>query len=439
MDEDDQISQEELNEEQDSEQHQQSNSNIPDSGDIKNAKGKLDKVNKLAKGGKPPIPGTAGGTGGAGTASAGAGATSAVTAETGAMAGTAIAAEGTVVTGAATAPAWPFIIAAAIIIFLLMLLAFLIVGILSDGQIGHPNPDETPVSIIKTGPPEVPNNTNIIYRFIVTFDGVADDILIRDAIPKDTEYVASSPNAKTLDTNGDETSDVTLVKSVEWSLRDIQNTAPQSIFSLQTLSLTVRPLKSDVYIINQATSVLIGGSGNPSITPGESGYIPPSDDDCGGYYAADILKNSIHKNFGDPNCTMLANQRPEDKDRLHTHLTQLDPEYADYWFATIIPCESSFRANAFYTGSPSSGGAWGLLQMGASYAGDGPGPTPGLPPPIAGNNGEYDRGDVNWQLQASNAVNYNNLLRTIPDPITEDPNDSLEWQYWQCANGTHPE
>jgi hypothetical protein len=322
------------------------------------------------------------------------------------------------------------------IILLIFLLVFAIIMILegSDG-----NTPDSPVSIVKSGPAEVPNGTNIEYRFTVTFNGTADDILVRDSIPTDTEYVISSPSAKALDAGGAETSDATLVRSVEWSMKDIQNTAPQSSFSPQTLSLTVRPLKSDIYIINQATSTLIGGIGNPNITPGVGGYIPPSDDDCGGYYAADILKNSMHKNFGDPSCTMLANQKPEDKDRLHSLLTQIDPEYADYWFVTIIPCESSFRANAFYAGSPSSGGAWGLLQMGASYAGDGPGPTPGLPPPTPGNNGEHDRGDVNWQLQASNAVNYNNLLRTMPDPITEDPNDSLEWQYWQCANGTHPE
>jgi hypothetical protein len=318
----------------------------------------------------------------------------------------------------------PYVLAAIGIILLIFLLVFAIIMIFegSDG-----NTPDSPVSIVKSGPAEVPNGTNIEYRFTVTFNGIADDILVRDAIPTDTEYVISSPSAKALDASGVEASDVTLVKSVEWSMKDIQNAAPQSSFSPQTLSLTVRPLKSDIYIINQATSTLIGGIGNPNITPNPSGIISPNEDDCGGYYTSSINKNPLKKNFGDPSCTMLANNKPEDKAKLHQLLTLLDSQYANYWFTVIIPCESSFNPNNYANYYPElhdeypsldPDGVWGLLQMGSDLDGDG-----------SGKNGPLDRGDVDWARQIANGVDYSRWIQT---------QGGGQWAYWQCANDTHP-
>lgn len=428
-----------------------SDSGQPNLQDLNKTKGKIDEITRLAKGGpKPPVPAAAGesavgsGAGTAGAAEAGSAVTAAGgTAGTGAVAGGSAAAAGTGVAasttaaGAATAsaPLWPWILIVGIVLLILILIILFIIGLISDGELSS---TESPVSISKSGPAQVENGGLIAYSFDVSYSGTADDVKIRDPLPENTEYVSTSPLAKTLDASGNEATGSALVKSVEWSLKEIQGTSGKSTFSPQSLTLTVRPLSPDIYVINQAAAEVIGGSGDPNITPIEGEYIAPNTETCGGYY--NISLNALNKNFGDPNCTMLANQKPEDKNKLYDYLTSVDPTYADYWFTTIIPCESSYRTNAYNPGSPASGGAWGLLQMGASYAGGPPaGPTPGLPPPAGGKNHKTDRGDVNWELQISNAVDYNAYLRTIPRTPTEDnPSMTEEWNYWQCANGTHP-
>lgn len=177
-------------------------------------------------------------------------------------------------------------------------------------------------------------------------------------------------------------------------------------FSPQTVTLTLLPTEQDTYITNQATAHVIGAQ----IGSGSGGT--PNDDNCGGYY--DLTRNALGQNFGDPQCTMLANDNPTHMSNLYTLLEELDPNNALYWFTTIIPCESNFIPNAYLGpavggayGSPDAAGAWGMFQMGR------------------GLNGEYDHGDVVWELQVSNAINYNNMLREI----------NLEWQYWECARG----
>lgn len=177
-------------------------------------------------------------------------------------------------------------------------------------------------------------------------------------------------------------------------------------FSPQSVTLTLLPTEQDTYITNQATAHVIGAQ----IGSGSGGT--PNDDNCGGYY--DLTRNALGQNFGDPECTMLANDNPTHMDNLYLLLEELDPNNALYWFTTIIPCESNFIPNAYLGpavggayGSPDAAGAWGMFQMGR------------------GLNGEYDHGDVVWELQVSNAINYNNMLREI----------NLEWQYWECARG----
>jgi len=142
----------------------------------------------------------------------------------------------------------------------------------------------------------------------------------------------------------------------------------------------------------------------PPPPPG-SGGIQPNQDNCGGKYE---LKNPLG-NFGDPNCDF-------SKNGLYGLLKNLDPANADYWFNTIVPCESGYNPNAWLTGdpnaavhSPDPAGAWGLFQMGR------------------GKNGQYDHGDVIWQEpipsllgQAFNALEYNKLI-------------SGSFAYWACS------
>ena len=104
-------------------------------------------------------------------------------------------------------------------------------------------------------------------------------------------------------------------------------------------------------------------------------------------YAADIQKNPLKKNFGDPNCDFT-------KDELFKLLKQIDPGNANKWFNTIVPCESTYNPNTYapFSNSPDPAGTWGLYQMGR------------------GRNGQYDHGDVEWKIQTSNAVNYNKKI-----------------------------
>lgn len=140
------------------------------------------------------------------------------------------------------------------------------------------------------------------------------------------------------------------------------------------------------------------------------GYVAPAPpDSCGGKYSTAVGKTPLKLNFGDPACSF-------DKDKLHQQLQLADPVNADVWFNKIIPCESGYQPNAYagpQTGTPDANGAWGLYQMGSS--------TPaGQAPPAPGKNGENDRGDVNWEVQTTNAVATGKRIGTLG-------------KYWACA------
>lgn len=125
----------------------------------------------------------------------------------------------------------------------------------------------------------------------------------------------------------------------------------------------------------------------------------PSQSTCGGKYSFD---NPLGANFGDPACTFT-------KDKLYNTLMQNDPDNADYWYYTVIPCEApGYNPNEYYRCggagcTPDPNGAWGLFQMGR------------------GLNGQYDHGDVNWPKQVSNATTYRRNIGWGG------------WRYWACA------
>jgi uncharacterized membrane protein YgcG len=130
-----------------------------------------------------------------------------------------------------------------------------------------------------------------------------------------------------------------------------------------------------------------GGGGQTGATA--EGYVPPSADTCGGKYQ---LNSPIKKNFGDPSCKFT-------KDELNKLLKSKDPDNADWWFNKVAPCESQYNPNAFNGKAVDAAGAWGLFQMGSAK-------PPGAPPPAPGKNGPNDRGDVNWEVQVTNAAAY---------------------------------
>ena len=147
----------------------------------------------------------------------------------------------------------------------------------------------------------------------------------------------------------------------------------------------------------------------PGGSPGDGTNVPPNQDDCGGKYTP-WMDNPLG-NFGDPNC----NFSPE---ALAQHLQSLDPvNWEKYYDIAFIEGGYAFKPLS-YNPSSTSGSAWGLYQMGHEAY-----PNLGIPRQM---NTQYDRGDVEWHLQASNAVNYNNEL-----------SDSLKWCYWAAAGSAY--
>lgn len=138
----------------------------------------------------------------------------------------------------------------------------------------------------------------------------------------------------------------------------------------------------------------------PSNPPPSGGQppdgTPPNHNNCNGHYG---LNNPLG-NFGDPNCTLLSSRSLVAQ---QIAFTVTDETTLRNWIA-IIEMESSFNANN-YNANSTAGQAFGLFQMGhAQYD------QYGLPYQIAdggpGGN-EYDRGDVEWPIQISNALHYN--------------------------------
>lgn len=161
-----------------------------------------------------------------------------------------------------------------------------------------------------------------------------------------------------------------------------------------------------VPLCNMVNQILAQANQPPSGSgpPPPGGSTPPNNNTCGGIYT---LNNPIG-NFGDPNCNF-------SRSRLFQRLNALDPANANFWFFTVVPCESGYNPNA-YNAASTAGQALGLFQMGhAAY------PQLGLDYQIADPGTEYDRGDVEWRTQASNAVNYNNQII------------GGSFAYWACA------
>jgi hypothetical protein len=246
-----------------------------------------------------------------------------------------------------------------IAIIILILLLFLIGGFGADN--GR-NPDGTySVRITKTGPTAVPNPqekdltksdpSDIEYKINVSYAGQADKIIVTDPLPENVDFISAGGPGN-------------------------------PIYDPKTRTVTWNILPG------------LGGSGSGA----------GSSDTCNGAYTLTSSKG----NFGDPNCEMMAHADPEAKDRLYRELKQTDSQDADYWFFTVIPCESQYNPNAYNGDSTSGAGGYGLFQMN----------------PAGRGNGQYDTGDVIWNTQITNAVTYKN------DVIHG-------WNYWECASDRH--
>lgn len=238
------------------------------------------------------------------------------------------------------------------------------------------------IELTKSAPAAVENGGKIVYNIAVRNKGTKPaQIVVTDDVPQNTTYDGGNNDPVASDSGK-------VVRNLRWTINNLAGG------QVQNLTFSVVPTKEDTWIINQAkASVTIAGGGSTGGPVNIPGNIPPTQDNCGGKWT---FKTPLG-NYGDPQCNF-------SKDDLFTLLNQLDPANAAYWFYTVVRCESAYDPNNFLGASASGLGAYGLYQMNPSGKG----------------NGQYDAGDVIWQLQSSNAVNYNNQL-------------TRKWRYWACA------
>lgn len=287
------------------------------------------------------------------------------------------------------------------LLYVILGIVILIIIFFSGGfGTGDPTQDAT-VTLQKSAPPQVGNDEPITYALDVSYTGNLTQIIVTDPIPSNATFVSAGQNAQTLDASGAPTTDPAAVKTVKWVL-----------------------------------NVSSGGGDTSSGTIVTGDNLPPNKDTCNGVYSNINSGDHNGDNYGDPGCTLATSARvsydftdPRTNKNyswsgvpqaLIDLLTQLDPQNVGYWIG-IAACEApGFDPNnrtlmVGDTHTPDAAGAWGLFQMGSH------GPyTPGN-----GTNGQYDRGDVNWQNQVFNAV-HDNRDRVIPS-------GNPAFRYYGCA------
>lgn len=422
-------------------QEQQEGQQGPDIQGIKSkidsARDTLDTVKKLTKGKSPlgNVGTTAGETGAqlgagvlpeAGTMAVGAGTLPVATAVPAAATAVPVVAGGTAA-AAGTAPVWIWPVAIGAIILILIILFMVIISAIDED-----NEDEYPeANIIKTGPEFVPYPVGLQYTINVSYTEEAEDIIVTENIPQYTYYVRSEPKGKTFDASGNETSDPASTKKIEWSLREIQGGTPPSLFIPQSITLILHSTQNNIVVNNNDYSAqVIPPSGDGGLPPPDDG-LPPNTDDCGGYYAYWMSINPYHTNYGDPQCTMLANLNPADKSKLYDYIKKLDRDDAYVWWDFIIPRESYFSPNAINLHAKDSCGAWGLFQMNKKSC------VPPQTDPFVETFWKYRFGDINWEVQAENAINYGNNYRIwFESKYGTCPN--AKWRYWEAAKHLWP-
>lgn len=198
-----------------------------------------------------------------------------------------------------------------------------------------------------------------------------------------------------------------LIKSIEKAVptsggttNNTNNTGNGSAMIQGSFDLVLRPDPNakDKFVTNRATAEVIGGTGGDNNNGGSNfngQNVPASGNNCSGMYQQYMSMEPSHKNYGDPNCE-LVKKDPNgntifDKDKILAQLKQIKANEANGWFFCVIPNESNYNANAYLKASTSGKGAYGLVQMN----------------PTGQGNGQYDNGEVNWSLQLSNGINYN--------------------------------
>ncbi|HXB12492.1 MAG TPA: hypothetical protein VNZ45_10925, partial [Bacteroidia bacterium] len=273
---------------------------------------------------------------------------------------------------------------------ILIAILFLFFFMMFDTTTFDPPPqDNTPTTSDTCNPQKASFGQTSVCTITVTYNGSADDIVITDTILPGTDFV-SADHKGTYDKAS---------QTITWDAKQLN--LPLNPVNI-TVTVTVRvtthqnnTIVYNAYDINPTGLTSGSGSGGGAAIPGN---LPPSSNTCSGIYSYYMSITPGHQNYGDPTCT-LVKKDPNgvaiiNKDAILTELKTLKSSEAMGWFICVIPNESSYNANAYLGASTSGKGAYGLVQMNPTGAG----------------NGKYDNGQVVWPLQLSNGINYNDKV-----------------------------
>jgi uncharacterized repeat protein (TIGR01451 family) len=113
----------------------------------------------------------------------------------------------------------------------------------------------SPVSISKTGPPQVNNGEDITYTITIASEDPTGDVTVIDTIPEKTTFVRATGKV-TCGSGGTCTS---ASRTLQWSSKENNLTPPINT----SFTVTVKPTTDNIYVINIARGSLTAGSAGP--------------------------------------------------------------------------------------------------------------------------------------------------------------------------------
>ena len=293
----------------------------------------------------------------------------------------------------------PVLIAVGVIILILIIICAILLMVISQsddtgaggggGSVPVPNQSANPIPgftiTLSSENTQVDQGDLMIYTVNITYSAPDkfSTITVFNDIPTGTEYVTTTGGIAVYDP---------AINRASWSLSNVDNQ--------DTFSFVLKATQNDILVRNMVYATQAGTSSGG----GESTL--PTAENCNGAYTLD---NPVG-NFGDPDC-YFAENKEQAMSELYDLLKVEDPTNADNWYLKVIPCESvppynpNSHSSSAAIGSPDAAGVWGMYSMGR------------------GKNGQFDRGDVQWKLQTTNAATYGKNLANLGLGLGA---------YWEC-------
>ena len=136
------------------------------------------------------------------------------------------------------------------------ILIVIIFTLFDSSTFDMPQTGADPLTVTKGGPPVANVGEPITYSVNASYQGSATDVSISDPLPAGTTYVSSTPNG-TYDKG---------TNTITWDANKLNIPLGNPISF--TVSVTIRAVKNNIYVINQATTTVTGGSASGGSSTG---------------------------------------------------------------------------------------------------------------------------------------------------------------------------